>query len=265
MPGLKVRLLAAFGETVPGTDQLAVITAEDAVTHQRAQLQRNAAAVLDGEVGDAAAGIEDAGFGKGLGWTDVDAGRAAPAVGFGFRGIDRQRQVDEQFAQQKPGAGLAIKQQGVFADPAQPGVACQRAFQYWSAVGKGAKAYLHVFDLSIQPLSQLFQAFADQLVVIAAQSVAGHIGFFRVAQNAGNGRLGGQVIHSQHDDALGAGHQQRWVQPFVDVFVEVIHAALVALVEPGLQPLGLLTGIRQGDGAVGKTQCPCLLFERLRK
>jgi len=41
-----------------GHDQLAIVAAVNAVAHQRAQLQRNRPVVLDGQVGDAAPGIQ---------------------------------------------------------------------------------------------------------------------------------------------------------------------------------------------------------------
>src|SRR5690606_36626581 len=76
----EIRLVAATRELVPGTGQLAVVAAEDAVAHERPQVLVDRALVLDGEVADAAARIEHVWPEDRLRRTDVDAARAAAAV-----------------------------------------------------------------------------------------------------------------------------------------------------------------------------------------
>jgi hypothetical protein len=86
----------------------------------RAQLD-GMAAQLDGQVRDAAC-IQHIGPDKRLGRADVQAGLAAPAVLAGGGFVHRQRQVDEQFGEEEVATGLAVEQQRVLADPAQPGL-----------------------------------------------------------------------------------------------------------------------------------------------
>src|SRR5690606_35543398 len=70
----EVRLRGRPGETVPGTCQLAVVAAEHPVADQRAQLRRNRALELDGQVGNAAARIQLARADDGPGGADVQTG-----------------------------------------------------------------------------------------------------------------------------------------------------------------------------------------------
>src|SRR5512135_1368580 len=101
MPHGKIRLDGLVGETVPRTDQLAVVAAIDAVADERAQLDGDAALEFDGEVGDATPRVELIRCSDGLGWADVDAGMAGAAVVL-FRRVGRQRQVDVYLAQEEP-------------------------------------------------------------------------------------------------------------------------------------------------------------------
>src|SRR5690606_13673552 len=122
------RLVGAPGEFVPRTRQLAVVAAEDAVADQRPQVLVDAAFMLDGEVGNAAPRVEPVRRGDRAGGADLDAAHAGAAVRGGRR-VDRQRQVDIDFAEEEPRAAVLVDQAGVLADPAQAGVARQRALE----------------------------------------------------------------------------------------------------------------------------------------
>ena len=144
MAGRVVSLLADAGEFVPRADQLTIIAAEDPVTHGPAELDRDTAAQLNGEIGDAAFRIHLVGRDKRIGRADIETGAAATAVvccGF----IDRQGQIGEKLTKEKPGAGLLVNQHRILADPAQPGLLCQCPFQNRCAVDKRAIAELADF------------------------------------------------------------------------------------------------------------------------
>ena len=125
----EVGFVGALGELVPGADQLAVVAAVDAVAHQWPHVFGNGAIVLDGQVGNAAPCVQSLRPGDRTGGTDIDAARAGAAVCRG-RHIDRQRDIDVDLADEEPRTAVAIDQAGVLADPAQPGVARQCAFQH---------------------------------------------------------------------------------------------------------------------------------------
>ena len=76
----KVALVSRAGEFVPGTDQLAVVTAIDAITHKRPKFQRNRALVLNSEIRNAAARIQFVRSDDGLGRAYVDAFLAGTAM-----------------------------------------------------------------------------------------------------------------------------------------------------------------------------------------
>ncbi len=71
---------AAAGKFVPGADQLAIVATVDAVADQRAQVRRDRAGMLDGQVGDASPRIKPVGRDDRLRGAKVDAGLAAAAV-----------------------------------------------------------------------------------------------------------------------------------------------------------------------------------------
>ncbi|MCY1446662.1 hypothetical protein D9M71_632450 [compost metagenome] len=108
--------------------------------------------------------------------------------------IDGQRQVDVQLAEKEPAAGLLVEQQGVLADPAEPGLLRQGLFQHRRAVDEGAMA--ERADGLLDAIGQLLQTLADQLVVVAPQGVARHVGLVRTGQHLGHARVAGQVIHA---------------------------------------------------------------------
>ena len=75
---------------------------------KRWQVFGNAAVVLNGEVRDAAPGVEYVGTDKRLGGTNVEAGRAAAAVLVGLGGIRGERNVRVDLAEEKPGSRALV-------------------------------------------------------------------------------------------------------------------------------------------------------------
>src|SRR5690606_24980131 len=180
---LEIAFRAGFGEAVPWADQLAIVAAEYPVADQAAQLFGDRALELDGQVGNAPSRIQELRADEGGGRANIQAGLARATVVLGMGRIHRQRQVDEQLAEKEPTASLLVQQESVLADPAQSSLVGQSLFQHWRAVDEGAVT--ERADLRLDALGQLLQALADQLVVIAAQGVARHIGLVRFLQALG--------------------------------------------------------------------------------
>ena len=109
-----------------------------------------------------------------VGGTNVQAGGAGAAVFAGLGSVRRQRQVGVYLAQEKPGAGVRVDQHGIFCDPAHTRALGNRPLQHRRTVDKGAilAATGHLPD----PSRQRCEAFANQLVVVPRQRVAGDIG-----------------------------------------------------------------------------------------
>ena len=103
MPGREVRFRCWLRILVPGTEELAVIAAVDAISHRLAEFDRDRVFQLDGEIRDAAPRIKFVRADDGLRRTDVDARRAGSAMG-GNRCVDGQFQVRKDLAQEEPGA-----------------------------------------------------------------------------------------------------------------------------------------------------------------
>ena len=137
--------------------------------------------VFDGQVGDAAARIEPVRRDDRLGRADVDAAHAGAAMRAGRR-VDRQRQVDVDLAEEEPRAAVLVDQAGVLADPAQPGVARQRALEHRRRVDEHAMAERP--DLLGDAVGELLQALPHQLVVVAAERVARDVGALAVGERA---------------------------------------------------------------------------------
>jgi hypothetical protein len=143
-----------------------------------AGLRRDAAFVFDGEVADAAPRVQPVRRDDRLGRADLDAARAAAAVRAGRR-IDRQRQVDVDSPRknQLP-PSLSIRQVCL---PIQPSPAL-RASARSSTGAESTNTRCPNGPISFATRREPLQAVAHQLVVIAAQRVAGHVGAFAVAQ-----------------------------------------------------------------------------------
>jgi len=88
---LESRQVAHERLAVVGADVLADVAAEDVAAHGSAEVLRDGAAELDGEVGDAAAGVEEVGLDQGFSGAGVEAeGAGAAAVGLGRGGFEFQ-------------------------------------------------------------------------------------------------------------------------------------------------------------------------------
>src|SRR3990167_3226856 len=105
MPWLEVAFAGRAGEAVPRADDLAVIATEHPVADQRAQIFGDRAFQFDGQVRNAAPGVQHIGADEGIGRANVQARSAASAMFGAVRWIDWQRQIDKEFAEEEVTAG----------------------------------------------------------------------------------------------------------------------------------------------------------------
>ena len=253
MPRLETGFARVPGKAVPGAYQLTVITAVDAVADQWSQVFGDGTAQLDGQVGNAQACIEPVGRHDGAGRAGIDAGMTVTAVSL-CRGIGRQCQVGVQLAEKKPGSGLLVDQVGVFADPAEPGLLCQCLFQYRCTVGKGAIAELA--DVRGDPVRQLLQSPAQQLVVVATEGIAGQVGKRGLLQHriclACRPR---PVVHADGNHTGGARYQVGRAAAPCAVARHVIHVAVVARLQPAEEMRFVFIELNGADSDLLETQC----------
>lgn len=228
----KIAFRRVAGMTVPRADQLAVVTAVDAVAEQRAQRFGNGAVRFDGEVGDAQPCVHRVGRDDGARGADVEAGRAAPAVG-AYRVVCRQRQVGVDLAEKEPGT-LTGEQVAVFAHPAEAGLGGDGFFQYRRAVTEHAVAI--GTDDALDLRGEFLQTRADQFVIVAAQGITRDVAVGAVVQDLPGVGGGGQIIHARADDAAGAGHQFRRAAALAAVLRHVAHFTVMTGGEPLIEP-----------------------------
>src|SRR5262249_2539422 len=104
---------------IPGADLLADVAAEDPVLERGPERGWDGAAVLDREVGEAAPRVHGVSLERARGARGQAA--RARAAGVGREGNGRERQVSEELRKKEVRAGHAMEQEGVAADPAEPG------------------------------------------------------------------------------------------------------------------------------------------------
>ncbi len=147
-------LSRGLGEFVPRADGEAVVAAIDSVAEQGAQVRVDRAVVFDGQVRDAAAGVELVGGWEGLGRADVEAGGAGAAVG-GFGCVLGQVEGGEDGAEEDPVAEVAAEEVGVFALPAETGSLSEGFLHHRGGVDEDLDlTRLHVD----QPAAEAFEA-----------------------------------------------------------------------------------------------------------
>src|SRR5580700_1443031 len=96
-------------ELVPGTHQLAVVAAVDAVAKCRAQFLRYRTLQFDREVGNTAARIQAIGCDDGAGRAGGNACRTGAAMGAGGL-INRQRRIGVDLSEKEPRACITSNQ-----------------------------------------------------------------------------------------------------------------------------------------------------------
>src|SRR5690625_240140 len=244
--GAEIGLVGAPGEFVPGADELAVVAAEDAVADRGPQLLRDGAFVFDGEVGDAAAGVEAVGRGDGPGGADVDAAGAAAAVG-GRRLVHRQREIKVDLAEEEPRAPVAIDEAGVLADPAQAGVAGEGALEHRRGIDEDAEA--EGADLLGDLRRQLLQPVAHELVVVPPQGITGDVGAFAVGQGLPGLVVFAAVIQAHGHHAQGAGYELLRTRALGAMAGHPVHVAVQPHGQPVAQVVFVVTQLDAGDAA----------------
>lgn len=216
---MEVAFAGELCPAVPWANIEAVVTAKQVVADGAAELERDGAFVLDSEVADTLAGVELVGGGDGLSRADIDAPGAGAAAVF-LRLIRFKIEGGENGAQKKPLAFFGVQQNGVFALPSETGLLGDGFFEEWAGVNVGA-----VFPAPFaENGAEVFKAFVDELVVIAAEGVFGD-----AAAALG---LGLQVIHADHDKGFGLWHEFFGISAAFRVLRHPLHFAVHTALNP---------------------------------
>ena len=245
MPRQEVGFRGRCREAVPRADQLAVVAAEDAVADRCPQRFRDWAVVFDGQVADAEPRIESIGGDDRAGWADVDAGLAGAAVVL-CRVIDGQLEVGVELTEEEPRAGSAVDQVGVLADPAEPGTLGERFLEHRRTVDE--HPVTERADLCGDAFGEPLQPLPDQLVVVAAERVAGDIATRVVLEyRPGLGGWFRPVVHAHADHRVGTRTQLGRPAALAAMACHPVHRAVAAFGKPRLEARFLLTRRDAGD------------------
>jgi len=169
----KVRLAARQRPMVPRTDLLAYVATEDPIAQRRPQVRRDGTGQLDGQIADAAAGVELPGIDQRAGGTSVEARPAGPAVARLDRRVVAQRFGRQQCGEKEPASQPPVQEQGVLADPSQAGQLGELPLQERRRVDHPADPGPR-HELAME-VGQSMQLGVEQVVVVVAQGVAGDI------------------------------------------------------------------------------------------
>jgi hypothetical protein len=245
-------------ELVPGADRQAIVAAIDAVANQGAHLARDRPLQFDGQIGNAAPGVELIRCREGRCGADVEtapAGTAMVALGL----VGRQLQRGENSAEEEPRAHTARHQVGVLALPAQPGRLSQRLLHDRGGIDEDLDLAALLLD---QPAPQPLQPLLDHVVIVAALGVDADRGPVRLRQNCqrvASGGVGGRVGLGQHDDRTGFGPQSFGAGPPADSVGHPGHVAMPPLPDPLAQPRARHPDrVRAGDANLGEAERPSL-------
>ena len=167
--GVEAGFAGNLRETIPGAGVETIVAAVDSVADGAAKFHRYAAFVFDGEIGDTTCGGELSRAGDCLGRAGLDAGGAFSAVIAGRR-VGVKFEGGEEFAEEKPGAELAVDLDGGLAIPAEAGGACKIAFEDGAGIDVVTLLAAHVFESEIEVLELVL----DEVVVVVVPRIAGN-------------------------------------------------------------------------------------------
>lgn len=233
---------------VVGADVLADIAAIDPVGDLGPPFSFDGGSAFDGEIGDAARGVDGVG-GDGLRGTGVDAaGARAAAVGLGdLVGGGFEVEGGEDAAEEEGGAEARVDEEGVFSDPAQAGAGGEFAFRDGGGVDEGGELVARV--LLAECVADGMQAVFDDFVVVASLGVTGDSA---VAGDGGIGVASEGVLVGDDDDGARAGEPTRGVEARVGEIGEVVHFAVFVGGEPVAELVGPVGGIGAADAGEGE-------------
>lgn len=105
----------------------------------------------------------------------------------------------------------------------------------------------------LDALPQLLEPVSQHLVVIAAEGVAADVAQGRILQGGGEAGLEGKVIHPHRQHPQGTRQQIKGAGPHHAVARHVVHGAVMACIQPGLQPGLFQSEVRVCDSDLVKS------------
>ena len=173
--------------------------------------------------------------------------------------VGRQWQRGEDFPKKKPRAELRVNLHRAFAVPAEAGVAGKISFEHRAGVDV---QFLHA-PVCAQGVAKLAQLRLHEIMIIVAPGIFGDDtgggrkgGIRRVECSLEGGRSGGfdMVVLGHHDHGLHARKDEGGVGAAFRLARHPRHVAVLSVVEPLLENIGMGSAVDGGDAAVIETQ-----------
>ncbi len=231
-------------EAVPRADGEAVVAAIDAVAEFFPQLVRNRPFVLDGQVGNAARGIEPIGRREGIGRAHRQAARTGAAA-VGVRRIGRDLRAS---CRSSPRNSQEPKRRDTrfVCLPCQPIPArCASGFSITGAVS--TNTFTSSPEARGDELRQVLQHALDHVVVVAVAGIDRDRATVRPGER--RQRVGlRRVAQPERDDAARLRPKRLWMGPLLGPRRHPAHIAVLSGRQERLQPFpGLRPQLRRGE------------------
>ena len=239
--------------TVPRTDLLADVAAEDPVLHAGPQIGGDRPVVFDRKRADAPAGVEHTRLHEGAGRTGVEAGRAGAAVVHLDWRVGREFEVGQQRRQKKETARAWVDQHRVLAEPAEAGEPGKVSLRQRRRIDHAASAAAR--HAGLQPGPQHVHPAAEQVVIVGAPRIAGHTATPLPCSADIRGAVGARrMVGGEHDHAPHAGKQVLRIGSQRFLMLEPLpHHARKPLIEPLADQLPPRGRPGRGDAQPRKT------------
>src|SRR5271157_4307478 len=237
-PRLEFRCSADRSFTVPRTNILADVAAEDLPSNSGAQFFRDRAALLDGEIRNALGGVELIRRRKRVRRTSIETARAGAAV-VRRRQIGRQFQRSEHDAEEKPRSQLPVQDAGVLTNPANSRVLGEDALNHRTSVNvtPGPRRWnILLRTKSKQPRFQRAQFIEYHIVVVALRPRVARDPALRRRAGVRGVRLSAVVIqradHDRTRPRRSVGQRSTFQLGSLVALLEVAHLAGVTFSQP---------------------------------
>jgi len=218
---------------VPRAHVLAHVAPEQPITDERPLVRREVAAMLDREIGDAAARVHHVRRDEGVGRAGIEAAPAGAAAIPLKRQIGREGGIGENHADEREGADPGMDEHHVLGDPAQAGALRELPLRNGSRVhvAAGRRARCELTNRVREPV----QAAGEHAMIVGGLSVLGDA---RLTPGRRPGVV--EIVRQRDDRHRRFRHDGGRLFPFRRLAVQVRHRAGIA---PG-QPAVELGGVR---------------------
>src|SRR5688500_7818695 len=163
-------------KSIPGADHLANVASESPIADQRAQVGWDIVFEFDGEIRNAAFGIECAVGEDALSGAGGDAARACATMISDHRKVWFESQVKQDLGKQKVGALFWINETGVFADPPDAGALGEITFKDGTGIGVIAVPD-RTSSLLLDKLNEFLHARGQNVMIVRTPGIGGNARF----------------------------------------------------------------------------------------